>query len=139
MRLTLEGDHINYPEDCITPTADLLLIKILLNQVISTLGAKFMTADIKHFYLKMPLKRYEYVRLKLNNIPDEIIEEYKLHEKATPDGFVYLEVQKAMYWLPQAWLSAQDCYQTTSKNMDTQKAKQSWACGKMQLNKSHSA
>ena len=54
-------------------------------------------ADINNFYLKMPLKRYEYVRFKLNDIPDEIIEEYKLHEKAMPDGCVYLGVLKGMY------------------------------------------
>ena len=58
------GDHINYSEDCSIPTADLLLVKILLNHVVSTLGTKFMMADIKNFYLNKSLKRYEYVRLK---------------------------------------------------------------------------
>ncbi len=61
---------VNYPGDCGTPTADMLLVKILLNSVISTKGAKFMTADIKNFYLMTPMKRYEYVRLKLIDIPD---------------------------------------------------------------------
>ena len=79
------GSFINYPEDYGTPIADLLLVKIFLNHVVSTLGAKFMMADIKNFYLTMPLKRYEYVRLKLTNIPDEIIKGYKLHVKPTPD------------------------------------------------------
>ena len=63
-RLTIGGDQINYPHDCGTPTADLLTVKHLLNSTISTPGAKFMTLDIKDFYLNTPLKRYEYLRLK---------------------------------------------------------------------------
>ena len=58
-RLTVGGDRINYPDDCGTPTADLLTVKHLLNSVVSTPGAKFMTIDIKDFYLCTPLKRYK--------------------------------------------------------------------------------
>ena len=104
----LGGDYINYPEDWGTPTEDLLSVKILLNHVIPTPGTKFMMADIKNFYLNMPLKRYEYVRLKLTNIPCKIIEEYTLHEKVMPDWFLHLEVQNGIYGLPQARLLAQE-------------------------------
>ena len=107
-RLTVGGDRINYPEDCGTPTADLTLVKLIMNSVISTEGAQFMTGDIKNFYLNTPLKRYEYLRLRLSELPDEIIEEYKLNEKAAPEGMVFLEVRKGMYGLPQAGLLAQE-------------------------------
>ena len=50
-RITMGGDRINYPGDCGTPTADILTVKLLLNSVISTQHAKFMTIDIKDFYL----------------------------------------------------------------------------------------
>ena len=53
-RLTVCGDKINYPGDCGTPTADLLAIKLLLNSIISTPRAKFMTMNIKNFYLNTP-------------------------------------------------------------------------------------
>ena len=106
-RLVVSGDRINYPEDVGTPTADMLLVKLLFNSVISTDGARFMTGDVKNFYLNTPLKRYEYVRLKLEEIPEEIIVEYKLREKATAEGYVYLEIRKGMYGLPQAGLLAQ--------------------------------
>ena len=86
----------------------MLLIKILLNSVISTKGTRFMTGDIKNFYLMTPLKRYEYVKLKLSDIPQEVIDEYKLMEKATPDGHVYVEIRQGMYGLPQAGLLAQE-------------------------------
>ena len=49
MRITVGGDYINYPGDCGTPTADLLTVKPLLNSIVSTMGAKFMTIDIKDF------------------------------------------------------------------------------------------
>ena len=106
-RLTVSGNRINYPGDVGTPTGDLLLVKVLLNSVISTAHAKFMTLDIKNFYLNTPMTRYEYVCLKLDDVPDEIIVEYNLREKAS-DGFIYLEIQKGMYGLPQAGILAQE-------------------------------
>ena len=96
------GNLINYPEDVGTPTANLLLIKIFLNSVISTKGAKFANADISNFYLMTPLKRPEYAKVKLSDIPEEVINAYNLREKATPDGWVYIEVVRGMYGLPQA-------------------------------------
>ena len=68
-RLVVGGNRINYPGEVGTPTADMLLAKILFNSVISTKGAKFMTGDIKNFYLMTPLKRKEYVKLRLADIP----------------------------------------------------------------------
>jgi len=84
----------------LVPTANLLLIKIFLNSVISSDGAKFATADLSNFYLMMPLKQPEYGRVKLTDIPDKIINEYKLHEKAI-DSWVYSKVMWGMYGLPQ--------------------------------------
>eukprot|EP00804_Cyclotella_cryptica_P014586 CCRYP_020641-RA/>CCRYP_020641-RA protein AED:0.25 eAED:0.25 QI:0/0/0/1/1/1/3/0/614 len=55
IRLTVGGNRITYPGDCGTPTADMLTTKILLNSVISTKGARFMTIDIKDFYLNTPM------------------------------------------------------------------------------------
>ncbi len=57
MRATMGGNLINYPDDVGVPTANLLLIKIFLNSVISTKGAKFANADLANFYLMSPLKR----------------------------------------------------------------------------------
>jgi len=107
-RLTVGGDRINYPGDCSTPTADLVLVKTHFNSVISTRNARYMTLDIKNFYLNTPMTRPEYIRIKLSDIPDEIIHEYKLHNIATPDGYVYIEVNKGMYGLPQAGILAQE-------------------------------
>jgi uncharacterized protein YktA (UPF0223 family) len=95
-----------------TPTADLLLIKNLLNSVISTPGARFATADISNFYLMTPLKRPEYAKIKLSDIPEEVIKEYKLDEKATADGWIYIKVIRGMYGLPQAGSLGHDLLET---------------------------
>ncbi len=55
-RTTMGGNLINYPDDVGTPTAYLLLIKILLNSVILTKGANFANADLANFYLMTPSK-----------------------------------------------------------------------------------
>ena len=107
-RLVCGGDKVNYPGEVGTPTADMLLVKTHLNSVISTPNARYMTLDISNFYLNTPMIRFEYIRIKLEDIPEEVIVEYGLREIATPDGYVYVEVRKGMYGLPQAGLLAQE-------------------------------
>jgi hypothetical protein len=106
-RLVAGGDRVHYPGDAGTPTADLLTVKLLINSIISTAGAKFMTMDIKNFYLNTPMTRYKYMRLRIANMPEDVIEHYNLCDKATPDGYVYCEIQKGMYGQPQAGIIAQ--------------------------------
>ena len=107
-RFTIGGDRINYPGEVATPTAEMLTAKLLFNSVISTRGGKFMTMDISNFYLMTPLQRPEYLRLKLSDIPKEIIGEYHLHDIAEPDGTIYVLVRLGMYGLPQAGLLANE-------------------------------
>jgi hypothetical protein len=64
--------------------------------------------DIKKFYLNTPMVRYEYMRLKLADMPEDVIEHYKLRDVANPDGYVYCEIRKGMYGLPQAGIIAQE-------------------------------
>ena len=106
-QFTVGGNLIAYPGDCGTPTVDLLTVKLLLNSIISTLGANFMTIDIKDFYLNTPMARYEYMRLKLLDIPEEVTKHYNLATKVKNDGYVYIEIRQGMYGLPQSGLLAQ--------------------------------
>ena len=101
-RLVAGGDRVHYPGDAGTPTADLLTVKLLPNSIISTPNAKFMTMDIKDFYLNTPMARYEYMRLRLSDMPEDVIAHYRLNEIATPEGYIYCEIQKGMYGLPVA-------------------------------------
>ena len=117
-RLTMGGDKINYPGNGGKPTADLLTIKLLLKSVISMPKAKFMTMEIKNFYLNTPLKQYKYLYLKLTDISKDIQQQYELQTKATSEGWVYIEIWKGMYGLPQAGLLAQELLEKClAKNM----------------------
>ena len=80
----------------------MLIAKLLFNSVISTKGSRFMTMDISNFYLNTPLTRPEYIKIKLEDIPDEVINEYKLRDKVDSNGYVHIEATKGMYGLPQA-------------------------------------
>ena len=53
-RLTVGGDKVHYPGDVGTPTADFTLVKMHVNSVIATQQARYMTLDLKNFYLKRP-------------------------------------------------------------------------------------
>ncbi len=108
MRITMGGNLVNYPNDCGTPTADLLTVKLMFNSIISTPNAKFMTIDIKDYYLMTPMDRYKYFRKKLELFPPIITNEYGLHDKVDADGNVFCEVQRGMYGLLQAGILAQD-------------------------------
>jgi len=44
---TLRGNHINYPDYFGTATSDVLTTKLLLNDMVPTPNAQFMTLDIK--------------------------------------------------------------------------------------------
>jgi hypothetical protein len=90
------------------PTADLLTVKLLINSVILTQGARFFTMDIKNFYLCTPMSRYEYMQLKLSDMPEDVITHYKLLNITTPDGYVDCEIRQGMYGLPQAGIIAQE-------------------------------
>ena len=71
---------MHYTGDAGTPTANLLTVKLRLNSVILTENSRFMTMDIKDFYLNTPMACYEYMHLRLADMPDNVIEHYKLLE-----------------------------------------------------------
>ena len=107
VRWTVRGDKIDYPFEVSTKTADLTTAKLLFNSVLSTPEARFFDIDLKDFYLGTPMDRYEYMRVPIWMLPDAIIEQYQL----TPlfdDGFVYVEIRRGMYGLPQAGRLAND-------------------------------
>jgi hypothetical protein len=52
--------------------------------------------------------RYEYMKIHISEIPDEIVQEYTLKPLATPDGWVYMESRKGFPGLKQAGRIADD-------------------------------
>lgn len=105
VRGTAGGDRINYPGDVSARTAEMDVVKILLQSTVSD-HANWMTADIKDFYLMTPLERPEYIRIPLRQLPQAIIDRYSLQSFIHNDAILF-QVNKGMYGLPQAGLLAQ--------------------------------
>jgi hypothetical protein len=101
VRITVGGNLINYPFKLTTCTTDMVSSKLLWNSTISTKGADFASANIKNMYLKTPLDRFEYMKMPLSLFPQDIIDHYGLNDKVS-NGYVYMEICKGMYGLPQA-------------------------------------
>ena len=88
--------------------ASLTTVKLLLNSIISTPGARFSCIDIKNMYYGAPMDKYEYMKVKLSEIPIDVIQHYKLDNLAHTDGYVYMEICKGMLKLKQAGKNAND-------------------------------
>jgi hypothetical protein len=107
VRWTAGGDRIVYPGNKTTKTADISTCKLMFNSVISTPNGRFMTIDLKDFFLCSDLVDYEYVRIPRHMLPDAIISLYNL-EPLISNDYVYAQVRKGMYGLPQAGKLAND-------------------------------
>ena len=98
---------MDLPGDTTNNCASLTTTKCILNSTISTPGARFITHDMNNFYYNTPMGRYEYMKISLVILPEEIIAQYNLLQLAS-DGWVYLEIHKGMPGLKQADRIAND-------------------------------
>jgi hypothetical protein len=67
--ITIRGNTISYTGDCGTKTGSLETVKLVINSILFTWGAKYMTADLSNFYLNTLLIRSEYAQIKLSVLP----------------------------------------------------------------------
>ena len=81
------------------------LVKILIESVISD-GSKWLTIDIKDYYLSTPLPRPEYLRISSKFLPPDVVQTYNLQRYFNNQSILF-QVNKDMYGLPQAGLLAQ--------------------------------
>ena len=72
----------------------------------------------KNFYLCTPLNRNEYTRIPIKLIPQEFIDLYDLTPKVK-NGYVYMEISRGMYGLPQSGILANKLLKNTSQNKGT--------------------
>ena len=101
IRFTVSGDRSDYPGPTAIKTAEIQTANLLFNSTISTKGGRFMCIELKDFYLGTPMNRYEYMWIKMANIPQDIIDQYGMTAKAV-NGKVLVEIRKGMYNLKQA-------------------------------------
>ena len=64
-RIVVGGDKLTYHLDASSPTASILETKTLANSLISDAkkGARFMSIDLKDFFLESFMTRLEYMRI----------------------------------------------------------------------------
>jgi hypothetical protein len=105
------GDRLDYSGDVVASTADITTFKILINSTLSTTNAAMMMMDIKNYYLGTPLPRFEYMKMLLSRLPEEIVDKYNLGALAV-ESWVHIEIRKYMYGLKQAGLLANQLLQT---------------------------
>ena len=117
IRITAGGNLIIYLDDKSQPTSDIVTAKLLLNSVVSTPNAKFLGLDIKNMYLHSHLKEPEFMRIPQEMIPDEIVQQYQLQHHFH-NGYLYCEIQKGLYGLPQAGKLAHDKLKAHLKKFD---------------------
>ena len=83
------------------PTASVTTEKCVFNSVVSTLGARCLLDEIKHFYLNNILPDPEFMRIWLKIIPQEIIDAYNLTALVDNQGWIHMNTEKGMYGLKQ--------------------------------------
>ncbi len=96
---------MSYEGELSVRTADINTAKIHWNSVISTKGVKYMCLDIIFFYLTAALEYFEYMKIPLALFPPWIVKQYDL-SKHHKDGWVHLEMRRAVWRLPQAGILA---------------------------------
>ncbi len=79
--------------------------KLNWNSVLSSPKAQYMCLNIGNFYLTATLNRYEYMKMPINLFPLWIINQYNLNSKVV-GGYIYLQMRKAIWGLPQAGILA---------------------------------
>ena len=102
--LTVGGDKLTYDCDSSSPAISLIDLKIHLNSVISDArkDTRYLTVDIINYYLNNPLANYQYMRIHLKDIPNEVVIEYSLLPIADSSRYVYVEIRKGVYGLKES-------------------------------------
>ena len=97
MRLTAGGYVLKYYGDVSSPAASLLETKILINSVISDAhrGARFLTVDIKDFFLQSILNDPEYIRIHQKYFLPDIRQQYNINSLIHTDDYVYCKLNVA--------------------------------------------
>ena len=94
MRITVGGNRLTYPDNAGSPASNITETKIIVNLVISDAhkGAKFMSMDIKDYFLNTPMDQPEYMKVSYKHIPPNIRTGYNLNAKVTTNGYIYIKI-----------------------------------------------
>ncbi len=99
------GNLISYDSELSVRMADINTAKLHWNSVVSKKDAEYMCININIFFLSAALEYFEYMHIPLDLFPSWTINQYNLHKHAY-NGFVYIEMRRAVWGLPQAGILA---------------------------------
>ena len=104
VRLTMGGNILEYPYDASSTAASLFESKMIFECTISDArrGARFMSCDLKYFFLDNLMSRAEYMRINSKYFPPDIRHQYEIEGLISADGYVYIQIIKGMCGLKQA-------------------------------------
>jgi hypothetical protein len=101
IQITAGGNLLTYKGNASVRMANLDMAKMHWNSVVSTANVRYMCLDIKKIYLTVKLEFFEYLKMLLSLFLAWIVEQYRLKELVV-DGWVYIEMRRAVWGLPQA-------------------------------------
>ena len=103
VRIVAGGDKLTYDADTGSTAASLLETKILITSTISdaSKGARFMSLDLKDFFLATPMIHPEYMTVPFKFLPNNKCTKYNLHD-IVHDNYIYTKINKGVYGLKQA-------------------------------------
>ena len=104
------GDKLSYNDYAGAPAANMLEPKILVNSTISDTkkGTRFMSVDLKDFFLATPMDGNKYIKVPYKHFPLDIQARYKLNTKVLESDHIFIKIKKGMYGLKQASILAYD-------------------------------
>ena len=105
VRGTYGGNLLHYPGRKSAKTAELEVVKLLLNKVVSEDG-RIACLDITDFYLSEPMERPEFLRIPTKLFSAAVLDDLDLRRFIDGDA-IFFKVKRTMYGLPQAGYLAQ--------------------------------
>ena len=96
MRITVGGNQLSYQANVGSPAANMLETKVLVNSTISDAkrGARFMSTDLKDFFLATPMEGEEYMNDNYKHFPEDIRQQYGLENKVSKSGHIFIKIKK---------------------------------------------
>ena len=120
IHIMVEEDRLSCAEDARSPASNLLETNMLINNIISDAnrGVRFMSLNIKDYFLAIPIRDPEYMRVLCKYFLQDVRDQYRLDLKVIPSGWIFIEIKKGMSGLKQATLLA---YQHLAKLLEPYK------------------
>jgi hypothetical protein len=101
VRGTYGGNVTDFTGNRTSNTADPQTVNLLLNAAVSE-KAHLVIMDIKDFFLGSPLEKPEFMILTKSQLPQEIIEEFKMQIDWNEDNNALVQIEYSLYGLPHA-------------------------------------